>query len=61
MSKMYGVRIHDDEYAAKLDKIVKRRKTTVNAYLEAVICADIDRVERNWVKSGMEVVFKKRS
>ena len=60
MSKMFGVRLQDED-ARRLESVVKRRKTTPQEYLKAVVLDDLDKVGRNWVKSGMEVVFKKRS
>ena len=55
MSRAYHVRLQDED-ADRLDKIVKKRKTTNQEYLKAIIMGDMEKVERNFFN-----IFKKRS
>ena len=53
MSKMFGVRLQDED-AKRLENIIAKRKTTPQEYLKAVIMGELDKVERNWIKVGLD-------
>jgi len=52
MSKMFGVRLQVED-ARRLENIIKKRKTTAQEYLKAVVMGDMERVEKHWFSIGL--------
>ena len=52
MSKMFGVRLSDED-AARLDKVIARYETTPQEYLKAIILGELARAERTWIQKGV--------
>jgi len=52
MSGVLSVRV-SDEAVERVDNLVKKRKTTRQEWLQAVVMGELDKVEKHWFNIGL--------